>query len=79
MPTPRPTIVVMLRTNTDMFWKCAATVTRPSAMVIARMPTTSGSIAAISAPNATTSTMSVGGSATFSPCSVSSALMVRVS
>ncbi len=79
MPTPRPTIVVMLRTNTDMFWKCAATVTRPSAIVMARIPTTSGSIAAISAPNASTSTTSVGGNATRSPWSVSSALIVRVS
>src|SRR5437660_176925 len=37
-------------------------VTRPSAMVIASRPTMTGSMAATSAPNATTSTTSVSGS-----------------
>ncbi len=79
MPTPSPTIVVMLSTNTDMGWKRAAIVTRPSAIVIARNPTTTGSIAATSAPNATTRTTSVSGKIRHSLRSVSSVLIVRTS
>ena len=79
MPTPRPTIVVMFSTKTDIVWNCAATATIPSAIVIARMPTIMGSVAATSAPNASTSTASVNGSARSSPCRVSSALIVRTS
>ena len=54
-------------------------VTRPSAMVMASSPTMTGSIAATSAPNATTSTTSVSGSTRASLRSVSSALTVRTS
>ena len=79
MPTPSPTMVVIFSTNTDIDWNFAAMVTRPSAIVIARIPTTTGSIAATSAPNAMTSTTSVSGRSRRSLCSVSSALMVRTS
>ena len=48
-------------------------------MVIASTPTMTGSIAATSAPNATTSTTSVAGTARSSPRFVSSALTVRTS
>src|SRR5438445_11651 len=49
----------MFSTNTDMGRYLAAMVTRPSAIVIANTPTTMGTIAATSAPNATMSTTSV--------------------
>src|SRR5213079_1931900 len=45
-------------------------VTRPSAMVIASRPTMTGSMAATSAPNATTSTTSVSGSTGLAPLRV---------
>ena len=48
-------------------------------MVMASSPTITGSIAATSAPNATTSTTRVSGSTRASLRSVSSALMVRTS
>src|SRR5437867_82991 len=51
----------MFSTNTDMGRYLAAMVTRPSAIVIANTPTTMGTIAATSAPNATMSTTSVRG------------------
>ena len=72
-------MVVMLRTNTDIVWNCAATATMPSAIVIARMPTMMGSVAATRAPKASTSTANVNGNARSSPWRVSSALIVRTS
>ena len=72
-------MVVMLSTNTDIVWYRAAIVTRPSAIVMASTPTATGSVAATRAPNATTRTTRVSGSARCSACSVSSALMVRTS
>ncbi len=65
-------MVVMLRTNTDIVWNWAATVTSPRAMVIATNPTMIGSVAATSAPNATTNTTNVTGSTVSSLLSVSS-------
>ena len=69
----------MFSTNTDMGRYLAAMVTRPSAIVIANTPTTMGTIAATSAPNATMSTTSVRGRTRCSPRSLSSALIVRTS
>ena len=79
MPTPNPTMVVMLSTKTDIVWNFAASVTSPRAIVIASTPTAIGSNAATRAPNARTSTTSVTGSTRCSPRAVSSALIDRMS
>ena len=72
-------MVVMFRTNTDIVQKCASTVSSPSAIVMARRPTITGSVAATSAPKASTRTSSVSGSTRRSPAVVSSALIDRTS
>src|SRR5712691_885813 len=70
MPTPSPTIVVMLSTKTDIVWNFAASVTSPRAIVIASTPTAIGSRAATSAPKASTRTTRVTGSTRCSPRAV---------
>jgi len=79
MPTPSPIIVVMLSTNTDIGVTWAMSPMIASDTAIASTPTTSGSAAATSAPNARTRITSVSGSRRFSPRALSRVTTERTS
>ncbi len=79
MPTPRPTIVVMLSTKMDIGIRPASIDSIPIATKMAMNPTATGMNAATRAPKTRTSSSQVRGSSRCSSRSESCAATVRVS